>query len=112
MDDSNIRQAILRQYRATLEMLGQAMELCPEDMWFSTTYRNRFWHIAYHALFYTHFYLQRSQDDFQPWTKHVQNSNYLGPRPWAKDEPFQIPKPYTKPVHQTRANGVFGIVPK
>jgi DinB superfamily len=96
MDDSNIRQATLKQYRAGLKMLGQAMELCPDDLWFSNDYRNRFWHIAYHAMFYTHFYLQPSEHDFQPWTKHVSNSNYLGPRPWAKDEPFQLPQPYTK----------------
>ena len=77
-------------------MLGQAMELCPEDLWFNNEHRNRFWHIAYHAMFYTHFYLQPSERGFQPWAKHVANANYLGPRPWAKDEPFQIPKPYTK----------------
>lgn len=97
MDDSIIRQSILGQYRAGLDMLGNAMELCPEDLWFSTEYRNRFWHIAYHSLFYTHLYLQPSESDFQAWSKHVPNSNYLGPRPWAKNEPFQIPEPYVKP---------------
>jgi len=81
-------------------MLGEAMELCPEGLWFSSEYRNRFWHIAYHAIFYTHLYLQTSESEFQPWAKHVQNSNYLGPRPWAKNEPFQIPKPYTQPELQ------------
>ena len=77
-------------------MLGNAIELCPEDLWFSTEYRNRFWHIAYHSLFYTHFYLQPSEGDFQPWSKHVPNSNYLGHGPSAKNEPFQIPEPYAK----------------
>jgi hypothetical protein len=97
MDDSGMRQSTLSQYRAALEMLGQGIELCTEDLWFSSEYRNRFWHIAYHSVFYTHLYVQPSERDFQPWAKHVPNSNYLGPRPWAKDEPFQIPKPYTKP---------------
>lgn len=97
MDDSAIKQSALAQYRAALDMLGHAIELCPDDLWFSTQYRNRFWHIAYHSLFYTHFYLQPSEADFEAWSKHVPNSNYLGPRPWAKNEPFQIPDPYLKP---------------
>ena len=77
-------------------MLGQAIELCPEDLWFSNNYKNRFWHIAYHSVFYTHLYLQPVEADFQPWRKHVPNSNYLGPRPWARGEPFQVPEPYNK----------------
>ncbi|HEX3682703.1 MAG TPA: DinB family protein [Bryobacteraceae bacterium] len=97
MDDSKIRQAASAQYRAALDMLGHAIERCPEDLWFSTQYRNRFWHIAYHSLFYTHLYLQPSEADFQAWSKHVPNSNYLGPQPWAPAEPFQIPDPYLKP---------------
>jgi hypothetical protein len=96
MEDSSIRQATLKQYRAGLDMLSTAMTLCPEDLWFSTQYRNRFWHIAYHSVFYTHLYVQPSERDFQAWSKHVPNANYLGPRPWAKNEPFQIPEPYAK----------------
>jgi len=95
MDDAGVRESILRQYRAALEMLGQAIEQCPEGLWLSNDYRNRFWHIAYHSVFYTHLYVQPSESDFQAWAKHVPNSNYLGP--WAKDEPFQLPEPYAKP---------------
>jgi DinB superfamily len=97
MEDSIIRQSILGQYRAALDMLTRAVEVCPEDLWFSTEYKNRFWHVAYHAAFYTHLYLQPREADFRPWSKHVPNSNYLGPRPWAENEPFQIPEPYGKP---------------
>ncbi len=96
MDDSSIRQSASRQYRAGLDMLGYAIELCPDDLWFSTEYRNRFWHIAYHSVFYTHLYVQPSEADFHAWCNHVPNSNYLGPGPWAKDEPFEIPEPYAK----------------
>ena len=62
-------------------MFRNAAELCPEDLWFSTEYRNRFWHIAYHFVFYTQLYVQPSEGDFQAWSKHVPNSNCLGPRP-------------------------------
>jgi hypothetical protein len=96
MDDVIVRQTILRQYRAGLAMLGQAVELCPEALWLSTDYQNRFWHVAYHSAFYVHFYSQPSEADFKPWPKHKPNSNYLGPRPWAKDEPFERPAPYSR----------------
>jgi hypothetical protein len=97
MDDLSIRQSTLAQYRAGLDMVGQAIDLCPDELWLSNEYKNRFWHLAYHSLFYTHLYVQPAETDFRPWAKHVPNSNYLGPRPWAKDEPFEIPEPYAKP---------------
>lgn len=96
MDDSSIKQAILGQYRAGLEMLGNAIERCPAELWFSNIDRNRFWHIAYHSLFFTHFYLQPAEADFQAWSKHVPDSNYLSRTTGAKEEPFPLPEPYTK----------------
>jgi hypothetical protein len=96
MDDVIVRQTILRQYRAGMAMLGKAIELCPEDLWLSSAYKNRFWHIAYHSLFYVHFYVQPSEADFKPWAKHQPKSNFLGPQPWAKDEPFELPTAYGK----------------
>jgi hypothetical protein len=52
MDDVIVRQTILRQYRAGMAMLGQAVELCPEELWLSSAYKNRFWHIrlSFHVL--------------------------------------------------------------
>lgn len=96
MEESAIREAILRQYRASLAMLRQAVELCPEDLWLSAAYHNRFWHIAYHAAFYTHLYAQTSEAAFRPWPKHRPDSQYLGPRPWAPNEPRVIGDPYAK----------------
>jgi hypothetical protein len=96
MADLNILDNVARQYRASLAMLGQVVHLCPECLWIDADYPNRFWHIAYHALFYTHLYLQPSEADFRPWAKHRQDSQYLGPRPWAPQETPQIQSPYTK----------------
>jgi hypothetical protein len=42
---------------------------CPETLWDEPADRNRFWLVAYHALFYTHLYLHPTEDDFVPWTK-------------------------------------------
>jgi hypothetical protein len=66
------KEIIKSQYLATLEMLAQAITQCPEQIWADPEDRNQFWHIAYHALFYTHLYLQPTEDDFQPWEKHME----------------------------------------
>jgi hypothetical protein len=59
----------------------QTVEACPDEMWASDAYHNRFWHIAYHALFYAHLYLQPSEAEFRPWAKYKPDSQCLRPRP-------------------------------
>lgn len=86
MTDPDILHHVARQYQGSLAMLGQAIELCPESLWLSAEYPNRFWHIAYHVLFYTHLYLQPTGADFRAWPKHKKDYQYLGPRPWAPEE--------------------------
>jgi hypothetical protein len=68
--EMDIKQSIKSQYRASLEMLRQAMMECPESLWNDPAYQVPFWHIAYHVLFFTHLYLQPSEDNFMPWEKH------------------------------------------
>jgi hypothetical protein len=71
-------QAVVRsQYRAALAMLRQAVEACPEALWDDPRDPARFWHVAYHALFYTHLYLQESEAAFRPWARHVPESHRL-----------------------------------
>jgi hypothetical protein len=64
------KETIKSQYYASLEMLRQVILACPETLWKSRDYKAPFWHIAYHALFFTHLYLQPSEDEFVPWKKH------------------------------------------
>lgn len=87
MDQAQIRNHLVQQYLAALAMLRQAVESCPETLWLDAGYTNRFWHIAYHTVFYTHFYVQASEEEFHPWAKHQKGSNYLGVRKSAPDEP-------------------------
>jgi len=91
----NVSEMLERQCGASLEMLGRAVRLCPDSLWATGT-PNRFWHIAYHALFYVHFYLQKSDKDFLPWPLHKPDSQYLGPRSWAPEALRQTIEPYTK----------------
>jgi hypothetical protein len=90
------REIISSQYAAALEMLRRAVDKCPDELWADNSYRNEFWHIAYHALFYAHFYLQESSEAFTPWKLHRKDYNFLGPTPWPPHKPPDIGEPYTK----------------
>ena len=72
-----IKDVVRSQYRAALEMLKQAIAKCPASLWDDPADATRFWHIAYHALFYTHLYLQDSRDAFRPWVKHKEKYESL-----------------------------------
>lgn len=92
----NPKPAIKSQFLAALAMLYQAVEKCPENMWNDEADHNKFWHIAYHALFYTHLYLQPTGADFIPWIKARRDYEFMGSKPWAPDETPEIGEPYTK----------------
>ena len=89
--------AVLKsQYRAALAMLRQAVERCPADPWTDGTSTNPFWHIAYHAVFFTHLYLQPDEKAFRPWAKHREEYQFLGPLPWPPHKMPNIGEPYTQ----------------
>jgi hypothetical protein len=85
-----LKDNIKSQYHASLDMLGEAVARCPENLWLDDRYQNRFWHLAYHALFYTHLYLHPSGQEYKPWAEHREESEFMGPLPWP---PYRQPKP-------------------
>jgi hypothetical protein len=87
----NPKPQIQSQYHASLAMLRQAVEKFPPELWNSENDKNKVWHIAYHALFYAHFYLHPREEDFQPWPKHRREAISLSP---SKDG--QPPIPFTQ----------------
>ncbi|MCC6695534.1 MAG: DinB family protein [Candidatus Hydrogenedentes bacterium] len=88
--------AIISQYRAALSMLRAAIERCPGEHWCNPAYTNRFWNVAYHALFFTDLYLCESDAAFKPWEKHRVDYQYLGPLWWDGNRVPAIGEPYTK----------------
>jgi hypothetical protein len=84
----NTKEIIKSQYLAALEMLRSAVIQCPDGLWDDPAYKNRFWHVVYHALFYTHLYLQPSLEAFVAWSKNRSGSNELeqAVEPYSKDE--------------------------
>ena len=90
------REVIRSQYLAALEMLKQAVDRCPESLWNAPEDKAKFWHVAYHALFYTHLYLQDTEEDFRPWANHRDEYQFMGPMPWPPHNLPKIGDPYTK----------------
>jgi hypothetical protein len=93
------RTALKGQYRASLLMFKEAIDRCPDDLWYNTPHANAFWQTAYHTLFYVHMYLQPNLESFKPWAEHqtkVQYQNgFPGPAKEGSKLPL-IPEPYSK----------------
>ena len=82
-----MEDAIARQMRSAVTMLRFVVEQCPDSLWLAGE-PNESWHLAYHALFYTHLYLAPSEREFVAWGKHRDGVNYLGERCPDPGEPY------------------------
>lgn len=91
----SVRESLANQFKSSLAMLTQAVQLCPESLWQAGS-PNRFWRIAYHTLFYLHLYLAPSDAEFVPWEKHRADYNFLGAVPWRPGEAPRIGELYTQ----------------
>lgn len=89
-------QIIISQYHAALAMLEDAVVKCPDALWDAPEPPNRFYQVAYHALFYTHLYLQPTHDDFTAWERHIEGSHAFGHTPGEDQPPLAEGDPYTK----------------
>jgi hypothetical protein len=93
-----LRSILKSQYHASLAMLRECIERCPEELWYDEGPANAFWQNAYHALYFAHLYLQRSADEFRPWEQEqseVQHPDGIaGPADPDSALPL-IPRPYS-----------------
>jgi len=85
----NIKSQIQSQYHASLGMLRQVVEKFPEQEWDAPGDKNKAWQIAYHAVFYAHFYLHPKEEDFEPWPKHRREAvSFDSPKEGQAPQPF------------------------
>ena len=85
-----LRNALKSQYNAALAMLREAVERCPDALWVSGD--PPFWQIAYHTVFFAHFYMGQDEAAFRPWEHHRPNVLSLDAPP-GKPPPGE---PYTR----------------
>ncbi len=77
--NTELTYIIQSQYHAALTMLENSIKDCPNSLWDDDSYQNRYWQIAFHTLFYTHYYLSDFETDFEPWAKYRKDHQYLSP---------------------------------
>ena len=74
----DVRSALKSQYHAALKTLQKVIEKWPEEMWNDPADgAARFWRVAYHTLFVSHFYLQQDQAGFTPWSRHRDEAQFI-----------------------------------
>jgi len=76
----NLQSIVTSQYLAVLEMLKETVTRCPEGLWDDPVDAAPAWRLAYHALFYTHLYLQPDGKDFKTWEKHREEAERIDPK--------------------------------
>ena len=61
--DHSFKQTLWKQFGASIDMLENAIQLCPPALWDA---ENKFWYYAFHTLFYLDYYLTLDPDNFLP----------------------------------------------
>lgn len=74
---NNWHLPVARQFASAIQMLRMAIEACPDDLWDLRDRGSPFWHLAYHGLFFTDFYLSENDKDFQPMPYHKDKAHFL-----------------------------------
>jgi hypothetical protein len=81
--DNLFKEALWKQFGAGIDMLENAILMCPDKMWNTA---DKFWYTSYHCLFFLDYYLT------------LEPSEYVSPRPFTNSE-FESKLPertYTK----------------
>ena len=64
--DAEWRGVVWRQFGASIDMLENALDACPEELWCDRECRPEFWYLVYHTLFYLGLYLSGAAEGFAP----------------------------------------------
>lgn len=87
---ANERQALEGQFGAALAMLENAVLACPEAVWAAGPPWHQFWYLAFHALWWTDYYLSAKPSNFEPpppfGLEETDPAGKLPPRTYTKDE--------------------------
>jgi hypothetical protein len=66
MIDHDFITLLWQQFGAAIDMLENAVVVCPDDVWEAGKTPHAFWYISYHTLFWLDFYLHDSPEPFAP----------------------------------------------
>ena len=88
--DNTWKPIAWRQFGAAIDMLGNAVDACPDELWSDRSKQPEFWYVVYHALFWLDFYLSGTAEGFAPpapfTLSELDPAGLLPERPYTKDE--------------------------
>lgn len=93
--DITWKEIIWNQFGAAIDMLDNAIQACPDELWQARLFSDQipefaeFWYVAYHSLFWLDFYLSESAEGFAPpapFTLSEFDAGLLPERVYTKDE--------------------------
>jgi hypothetical protein len=88
--DIKLKEIIWNQFGAAIDMLGNAILACPEEIWGKNLDDSEFWYKVFHTLFWIDFYLSDSDEGFVPPTpftlSELDPAGLLPERVYTKDE--------------------------
>jgi hypothetical protein len=71
--DTALKTLVWDQFGAAIDMLDDALRLCPDDLWTTRVWTDsddarygQFWFVAYHTVFWLDLYLAGYSDGFKP----------------------------------------------
>ncbi|RDC56521.1 DinB family protein [Pedobacter chinensis] len=62
-NSTSITDAIWTQFGASLDMLENAINMCPDEHWET---ESDFWYLSFHCIFWTDYYLSTEPHKFEP----------------------------------------------
>lgn len=87
--DSALKTLLWNQYGAAIDMLDEAIRMCPDNLWTTAVYEDeddlaygQFWYVAYHTLSWLDLYLTGDYTGFAPPAPFVRGR--LPDAPYAK----------------------------
>lgn len=64
--ETSSKGMVWQQFGAAIDMLENAITVCPQGVWGDRTLRPEYWYVAYHTLFFLDYYLSESPSTFAP----------------------------------------------
>lgn len=84
--DSTLKQTLWNQLGAAIDMLENALIMCPEELWDTDS---KFWYNGYHVLFFLDYYLTEEPEKFlppEPFTLSEFEPDTMPERVYTKEE--------------------------
>jgi hypothetical protein len=101
---TDVKEVLKRQHYASLSMLRQAIERCPDEVWTSGDHPRNYWRIVYHAALYAHLYLYENLDSFIAWDKARKECS------WLEGDDTPVMEPYNKAEMLEYVDLIVGLV--